>query len=116
MSERVCILWECPHCGYKNISSTSIKGTGKVGSRHKPMRFVCLFDGCRRKVRVANKFNSTIIAAVAPQKRWKLEDLQKQIDLGKSRVDIMKIWDPEWKKGDEIPFAFRRWKKWVGDV
>ena len=76
------------------------------------MRFECKFTGCEKKVRIQNH----ILAAVAPTKRWKLKELAEQMDLGKTEIDAAKIWDPEWNEGDELPFAFRRWKKWVGDV
>ena len=116
VKERLCILWECPHCGYRNISGTTIQGTAKVGSKRKPMRFDCKFSGCSKRVRIVSQHQSRIIAAVPPQKRWKLKQLAGQLDLGKSEIDAAKIWDPDWKEGDELPFAFRRWKKWVGDV
>ncbi len=115
MSERICMLWECPHCGFRNISGTSIQGTAAIGSKRKPLRFDCKFSGCGKRVRIASQQGTHIIAAVAPKKRWKLKQLAEQLDLGKTEIDAAKIWDPEWREGEPLPFAFRRWKKWIGD-
>jgi len=115
VNERLSLLWKCRHCGHRSVSTTSIQGTAQEGSKRKPLRFDCKFSGCKRRVRIASRDSSAILAAVNPKKKWMLERLSQQLDINKSEIDAAKIWDPEWIEGDPLPFAFRRWKKWIGD-
>ena len=77
VKERLCILWECPHCGYRNILAHPSKGllqSAQNGSQ-------C--DSTASSLDVANvsivsQQSSRIIAAVPPQKRWKLKQLARQ--------------------------------------
>ena len=112
MSERICLLWGCPHCGHRNIAGTTIQGTALKGSKQHPLRFDCKFSGCTKRVRIQDH----IIAATNPAKRHLLKRLAEQLDVGKTEIDAAKIWDPEGREGEALPFAFRRWKKWIGAV
>ena len=114
MTERVALLWNSPHCGCRSVNTTTIQGTATKGSKRRPLRFHCSYDGCKVYVRLVSKQGSHIIAAVPVKHRDRLRDLAKSLDVGKTEIDAARIWDRDWLEGDPLPFPFRRWKSWVG--